>query len=294
MARTTEPTNPIVEAAVGGMSHVATLPEITLRIIDLVEDPTSTAQDLREVIASDPALCSRIIKVVNSAFYGLPRQIGSIDRAVVLLGLNAVKNIAIAASLSKLFRGGDLGPSFSARDLWTHSVATAGAAKQLADELGLSSTDETFLAGLMHDLGVIVEIQVLRSKLIPMFDELRLGADGYPTADMREVERRHLGADHTQFGAGLCESWKFPPALTATTRFHHEPWEAPAEHRRLVSIVHVADRVAASHGIGFRLDIPDPTLDPALLEELGLDGATIARVGLGIQNTAAEIECLFG
>ncbi|MCA9295288.1 MAG: HDOD domain-containing protein, partial [Phycisphaerales bacterium] len=80
-AMTTEERAALVEAAIKGISHIATLPEITLKIIELVEDPTSTAQDLHNLISNDPALCSRILKVVNSAFYGLPRQIGSINRA---------------------------------------------------------------------------------------------------------------------------------------------------------------------------------------------------------------------
>src|SRR4051812_16163700 len=96
----------IITNAVNAISHIATLPEITVKIIELVENPRSTAQDLNKLISNDPALCARILKVVNSAFYGLPGQIGSINRAVVLLGLNAVKNIVIAASLTKLFRGG--------------------------------------------------------------------------------------------------------------------------------------------------------------------------------------------
>jgi UDP-N-acetylglucosamine 2-epimerase len=108
-------------SAIREISHIATLPEITLKIVELVEDPKSTAQDLHKVISNDPALCSRILKVVNSSFYGLPGQIGSINRAIVMLGLNAVKNIAIAASLAKLFRGGELTPASRPSDLWTHS-----------------------------------------------------------------------------------------------------------------------------------------------------------------------------
>ena len=142
----------VVDSALKGISHIATLPEITLRIIELVEDPSSTAQDLNNIISNDPALCSRILKVVNSAFYGLPRQIGSINRAIVLLGLNAVKNIAIAASLTKLFRGGDLCPHFSARKLWIHSIAVAAGSKLLCDELNLGLPDEAFLAGLARDI----------------------------------------------------------------------------------------------------------------------------------------------
>ena len=128
----------VVAEAIREISHIATLPEITLKIVELVENPKSTAQDLHKVISNDPALCARILKVVNSSFYGLPGQIGSINRAIVMLGLNAVKNIAIAASLAKLFRGGDLTPNFSARALWTHSVYTAAIAKMLADKMGLA------------------------------------------------------------------------------------------------------------------------------------------------------------
>src|SRR3954468_23442322 len=123
MSSTTAQRDQVVNEAIREISHIATLPEITLKIVELVEDPRSTAQDLHRIIANDPALCSRILKVVNSSFYGLPGQIGSINRAIVLLGLNAVKNIVIAASLTKLFRGGKVSPNFSAKDLWSHSIA---------------------------------------------------------------------------------------------------------------------------------------------------------------------------
>jgi HD-like signal output (HDOD) protein len=153
----------LVAGAIKEISHIATLPEITLKIVELVENPKSTAQDLHKVISNDPALCTRILKVVNSSFYGLPGQIGSINRAIVMLGLNAVKNIAIAASLAKLFRGGDLTPTFSARELWTHSNVTAAAAKMVANTLRLGLADEAFLAGLIHDIGLMVEMQADRN-----------------------------------------------------------------------------------------------------------------------------------
>ena len=148
----------IVHQAIQEITHIATLPEVTLKIIRLVEDPDSTARDLNQVISNDPALGTRILKVVNSAFYGLPDQIGSINRAIVLLGLNAVKNIAIAASLAKLFRGGKICPSFDARDLWTHCIAVATGTRLLADKTGLGLPDEAFLAGLIHDIPSCAEL----------------------------------------------------------------------------------------------------------------------------------------
>src|SRR5262245_8051794 len=174
--------------AIREISHIATLPEITLRIVELVENPKSTAQDLHKVIANDPALCSRILKVVNSSFYGLPGQIGSINRAIVMLGLNAVKNIAIAASLAKLFRGGDLTPNFSARDLWTHSNVTAAAAKVVANNLKIGLSDEAFLAGLIHDIGIMVEMQYDRNKLIEVLRAVGADIQGVPAHDMLKCE----------------------------------------------------------------------------------------------------------
>src|SRR5689334_16682474 len=187
-----------VGAAIREISHIATLPEITLKIIKLVEDPSSTAQDLHKIIANDPALCARVLKVVNSAFYGLPGQIGSINRAIVLLGLNAVKNIAIAASLAKLFRGGRLCPQFSARDLWTHSIAVAATVKLLADKLKLGLADEAFLAGLMHDIGIMVEMQAFRGKLSEVFEYQHAN-----NCDFLVAEQHVIGTDHQELGKAL-------------------------------------------------------------------------------------------
>ena len=259
-----------VNSAIREISHIATLPEITLKIIELVESPTSTAQDLHKVIANDPALCSRILKVVNSAFYGLPGQIGSINRAIVLLGLNAVKNIAIAASLAKLFRGGSLTPEFSAKDLWSHSIATAAACKMTADAMKLGLSDEAVLAGLIHDIGIIVEIQYDRHKLIETLGRVAVDGNGAPTVNMLDVETEVFGANHQDFGQGLCDKWKFPRSFSLVTGFHHRPLELANEQRTLVTIVSVADRIAGAIKPGFRLDQPSIEVPPDLLDVLKL------------------------
>ena len=260
----------IVDTAVREISQIAMLPEITIKIIELVEDPNSTANDLHNIISNDPALCARILKVVNSSFYGLPGQIGSINRAIVLLGLNAVKNIAISASLAKLFRGGQLSPHFSARDLWTHSVATATAAKVIADDMKVASSDEAFLAGLVHDLGVMVEMQYDRQKLIEVIERVAPGSDGVPAACMLEAEQEIFGATHEDFGQGLATKWKFPKTLIEVVSHHHNPMGVPEENRRLPALIHIADRVAGGIEGGFRLDLTSLEQDPGILEFCGV------------------------
>jgi len=265
----------VVNNAIREISHIATLPEITMKIVELVENPKSTAQDLHKVISSDPALCSRILKVVNSSFYGLPGQIGSINRAIVMLGLNAVKNIAIAASLAKLFRGGDLTPGFSARDLWTHSNATAVASKVIADTLRLGLSDEAFLAGLIHDIGIMVQMQFDRNRLIEVFQRVGADSKGVPAQNMIEIETAVFGATHQDFGVGLCEKWKFPKSFAAVTGYHHRPMELAPENRTLAAIVYVADRLAADCAGGFRHDLMNTEIDPQVREFLKLSAEKI-------------------
>ena len=275
-----------VQRAIAEISHIATLPEVTLKIIKLVEDPDSTAQDLNTIISNDPALGARILKVVNSAFYGLPGQIASINRAIVLLGLNAVKNIAIAASLAKLFRGGQICPGFNAKDLWGHSIATASATKQLSQKVKLGLPDEAFLAGLIHDLGIMVEVQARRAKFVEAVTAL----DEDPDLTLRESESRILGATHEEFGSALCKLWKFPSSLVYVTGFHHRPTDLAREHRMLPSLVHVADIIAARAQAGFSrtVDSLEPSAD--LLKEMGLSMADVESIVEALPETMKQAD----
>ncbi|MDF1809646.1 MAG: HDOD domain-containing protein [Phycisphaerales bacterium] len=275
MTTTQEKREQSVASALKEISHIATLPEVTLKIIDLVEDPSSSAQDLHEVISNDPALCSRILKVVNSSFYGLPGQIASINRAIVMLGLNAVKNIAIAASLAKLFRGGELTPFFSAKELWDHSNAVAIASKMISDRLGMGLGDEAYLAGLIHDIGIMVEMQYDRSTLIDAIDRCGADSSGKPSVSLLDTEEEVFGANHQDFGKGLCEKWKFPAPFVAAAGYHHNPTEAPSEAKKIVYIVHAADVIASMIDGGFKLDNPEPKIHQEVIDDLDLTEAMI-------------------
>jgi len=283
-----------VQTAIREISHIATLPEVTLKIVELVEDPSSTAQDLHNVIANDPALSSRILKVVNSSFYGLPGQIGSINRAIVMLGLNAVKNIAIAASLAKLFRGGDLSHGFSARAVWEHAVACGAITKMVADTAKVGFSDEAFLGGLMHNIGLMVEMQFDRNKVIEIVQTLGVNDEGVPANDMREVEAQIFGADHQDFGKGLCEKWKFPNNFSLVTGYHHNPMDAPADARRLPAMVYIADRLVGSVEGQFRLDLPSLEIDPAVLDILNFTETGLQSIRERVDEEIAAAAGLLG
>ena len=283
------PVNPqVVTTAIQEISHIATLPEITLKIIRLVEDPDSTAGDLNKIISNDPALGARILKVVNSAFYGLPGQIGSINRAIVLLGLNAVKNIAIAASLAKLFRGGRICAQFDARDLWLHSIAVATGTRLLAEKVGLGLPDEAFLAGLIHDLGIMVEVQARRPQFVEALE--KMSSDNNLT--LRDAEMKSIGAHHEMFGAALCRTWKFPLSFFYVTGFHHRPMDLADANRTLCGLVHVADIMAAQQGIGFTHSVERTEPASELLSFLNLTGVKIDEVVAELPQAIEETKGL--
>ena len=278
-----------VQAGLREISHIATLPEVTIKIIELVEDPDSTAQDLNKVISNDPALGARILKVVNSAFYGLPGQIGSINRAVVLLGLNAVKNIAIAASLAKLFRGGHICPAFDARQLWHHSITSACATKKLAEKVGLGLPDEAFLAGLIHDIGIMVEIQAMRPKFVEVMDRM----DQDPALKLRDAELAVIGATHEHFCEGLCKLWKFPASFAYITGYHHRPLELPEQHVTLAGLVHVADIITRRLDLGWPRGVESDEIDLNLLAALKLTPDILDEVAAETPEAADEANGLF-
>jgi len=289
MSNTTLSTPSInVQAAVKGVTALATLPEVTTRIIATVEDPNSSASKLHKIIAHDPALVSRILKVVNSAFYGLPGQIGSVERAIVLLGLNAVKNIAVAASLGQLFRGVKLSDKFTARDLWTHCIAVGVASRELAKAMKFPFADEAFLSGLIHDIGILVELQTWPEQLRTVCNTVvKQGAN------FCETEQMILGVDHQTLGKALADHWKFPQTCQQVALHHHNPAAAAVEMRPLVTIVHAADIIACRAEKGFNLTALGQELDSACLAEAGLTDEILQNVAEQLPTTLSDAGGLF-
>jgi HD-like signal output (HDOD) protein len=267
-------TRTLVEESVRKVTTIATLPEVTAQIIKTVEDPKSTAGALHKIVAHDPALVTRILKVVNSSFYGLPGQIGSIERAIVLLGLNAVKNIAVAASLGQLFRGAKLCEGFTAKDLWAHCVAVGVTAREIAKQMKQPIADEAFLAGMIHDVGLLVELQLWPEKLKNVCETARAGQQPFC-----EVERAVFGVDHQQLGQGLAEMWKFPRTCQLVAGYHHQPTTLADKNRMLVTLVHIADTICCeTTAHGFNLTAMGQSVDPTLLVEMKIDPAVVEKV----------------
>ncbi len=279
----------LVRDAIAKVSTIATLPEVTGRIVATVEDPRSTAAQLHRIVSHDPALVTRILKVVNSAFYGLPGQVASIERAIVLLGLNAVKNVAVAASLGQLFRGAELCDGFTARDLWTHCISVAVASRALAAQCNPQLANEAFLAGLIHDIGLIVSLQTAPETLRRVCREV-METD----ADFRTVERRLSGVDHEMLGMALAEQWKFPRTCQLVAGYHHHPVDLADDCRAMAGIVFVADTMCCRIDGAFDLTARNQSPANADPAGFGLDQAGIDRVGAALPELIANASAVFG
>lgn len=279
----------VAQEIVGGIAHMSTLPEVTMQIIDIIEDPNSSAKDLHQIVSSDPALSSRILKVVNSSFYGMPRQIASINRSISLLGLNAVKNLAIAASLGHIFRFEGTLPHFEVRDLWEHSMKTAAASCLVARHTGSQSTDEAFLAGLLHDIGFLVELQHDSAQFTSMMEQVSVDGDGTPKVDLLELERATFRTNHQSIGAVLCEQWKFPRSLVSATAHHHDPSVLSGDESLVPWFVHVGDHLVAHLPGGFRLDLMHTAVHENALEALRMDEEGFQAIFDQINGVSGEI-----
>jgi putative nucleotidyltransferase with HDIG domain len=279
---------PHLQKAVSRVTEITALPEITTRIMDVVEDPKATAHDMHEIVKSDPALAAKILKVVNSAFYGLPAQIASLDRAIIMLGLSAVKNIALAASLSRLFKPEPISEHFAPRDLWLHSVAVGVCAKMLARADSKDFAEEVFVAGLVHDMGLLIEHQ-----LFP--DQLRESANrcfGQPQ-DFCTVEQQIIGADHPAFGATLAAKWKFPAGLRNAIAYHHDPSRLKPEFRRLARYIYIADTYCCQGRHGFWLTAATQEITDEMLDEIKISQARMDELLETLPDQVDEAQRVF-
>ncbi|MEN0061311.1 MAG: HDOD domain-containing protein [Myxococcota bacterium] len=235
-----------LKRALAAAARIATLPQVAARVIELVEDPNSQNAEIEQVIQADPVLSAKILKVANSPMYGFTQKVASVRRAVDLLGHAATRNVTIAVSMAKLFQPGALVPGVDAEALWRHSNATAIASRHVADYFG-APPEEAYLAGLLHEIGIVLEMLVDRGALQ---QALRLARTD-PNVRLCEAERSCFGTDHAKIGAALCREWKLPVAVGQAVAEHHEPTsDAP-----LAAVVHLANALVPEEPEGFGLDV---------------------------------------
>lgn len=274
----------VIRATIERVGAVATLPTVALQIMRIADDPAATEDTLHDVLLTDPALAARVLKVVNSAFYRRQREVGNPRAAIRLLGVDAIRNIALAASLHRLFRGRRAVPGFDAGDVWNHCVAVGTAARDLAARTGVASAEEAMLAGLLHDIGLIVAMQAW----LPEFTVVVHQAELADAPSFLEIEMQVLGATHEQLGGALCEAWHFPAPLARACRHHHDFRELPWQEQRLPALIHLADALAARIGVGYTRTVNAEAPLPEALAILQLTPDEVAEVEVSLRDTLPQ------
>ncbi len=226
---------------VSGIEDLPTLPEVVIGITQLVDDPDATAEDIYRIVSTDPSLSATMLKLVNSAFYGMSRSVTSLEQAIRILGFVTVRNIALAAFVFDAFVVGK--GQFDYKGFWMHSIGSAAAGKILAQRLRIKESGEYFVYGLLHDLGVVVMMQYLSENMSRVIGLVEEGK----TLD--QAENKVMNCTHRDIGAALAGMWDFPPSLVATMRYHGLD-EIPGEFEREVALTTCGSTIAAALEIG--------------------------------------------
>jgi putative nucleotidyltransferase with HDIG domain len=257
-----EMSQPDLNRIIARVEDLPTLPRTVLRITELVNDPQSSARDLARVITDDQVLAARLLKLVNSSFYGFPQRISTITGAIVLLGFDAIRNLLLTTSVFGLFANRKRFNEFPEEQFWDHSLGCAVGAKVLGDHLRYDKIEELFVSGLLHDIGKIVEMIFMPeqfSKITRLVQKKNIL--------MFTAEEQILGYTHADVGQLLAEKWNLPPKLISVILHHHRPSTA-GRFAQEAAIIHLADIFCRALSIGSGGDTKIPQLDKIAWESL--------------------------
>lgn len=233
---------------VSGFIHLTSLPEIYQRISSALEHSDYSIDELGQLIVQDPGLSARLLKIVNSPFYGFPSNVDTISRAITLIGSRDLNDIILATSVTRLFQGipNDLVDMDS---FWRHSIYSAVAARQLSSYLNDDTGRERcFLIGLLHDVG-----SLLIYNKIPELAREALLRSRYNHIEMRQAELEVIGFDHAQVGAELLRAWRLPANLVTAIEFHHHPGLAP-DYSQYAELAFLSNCLANNSTVGKSAD----------------------------------------
>ncbi|NUN47853.1 MAG: HDOD domain-containing protein [Candidatus Brocadiae bacterium] len=245
------------------VDSLPTLPEITTFVLSMLEDPASSAPDVTQVLVRDASLSSQILKLVNSAFYGLPQKVSDLTRAIALLGFGRIKTLVLSVSMLRLFRSlsGRRREEFSR--FWMHSAVVAGLMRRMALRMEVKEPESAFVLGLVHDAGKLVflgHFQEQHAAIVRLAEERR--------ASFAAVEGSVFATTHAEVGAWMARGWGLPKELEEAIANHHgdRPWEAG----KLAAALHFADHAAKMRGVACAGSCEEFRYDEAAWGAVGL------------------------
>lgn len=238
------------------VEDVPTLPSIMFEVLAIAEDENSTAGDLEDIIMRDQALSAKVLKVANSAYYGIPRTVETVSRATVLLGFQTVVGLALTVSVYDTLWGAGKGHYLDRRELWKHSLGAATAARILSRETDRREGAVAFTAGMLHDIGKSVFDTYMPDEYSKVIDSCQKDV-----LQMHEAEGSILGATHAELGYKVARRWQLPEVLCESIHQHHTASQAEDQYARNAALVNLGDYLARNANIGQLFEFAPPVLD---------------------------------
>jgi len=272
-------------------NHIPPFPKVAIQVMKMLENKEVKAKDLAEVIQYDSAITANLLKTCNAAYFGLTRKVSSLDDALVVVGHDILKDIIIASSSARFYKGGaGEGYQLEQGDLWKHSVASAIMAKQLSGHFSEIDSGLAFTAGLLHDIGK----RFLSSFVADDFEKLmKMGHRN--GSSFLKAEREVLGMDHAELGGLIIEKWEFSEDLIAAVREHHDP--DALEKSQLTSLVALSNTLVVSLGIGVGADGLSGKMQGEGLKRFGISMVDLDRYSANLiveMEKAEEMMALAG
>ena len=239
-----------MDEILASIHQIPPFPQVAIKAMDIISNTQYVVSDLVEVICLDQSITANILKLCNSAYFGLPRKVSSLKEAVVYLGTIQLRQVLLASGAKDIYDRPDKGYSYFVGELWQHAIACALMSQVLARHLRLPLDENSiFTAALLHDVGKVV----LSTYVSQEFAEIEMKVKEEHLS-FHDAERRVLGFDHAEIGGRLAELWKFPDSIVAAIRFHHEPEKSPKTFRLLSELIALSDGLVLMVGYGTSAD----------------------------------------
>ncbi|HPL63058.1 MAG: HDOD domain-containing protein [Syntrophales bacterium] len=266
-----------------GYVQVSSLPVVYTRINEAVNNPRSSTSDISKIISDDPGLTSRLLRLVNSAFYGYPNKIDTISRALLVVGTQQLRELALATSVITMFEGIS-GHLVNMECFWRHSIACGITAKILSTYMKTETHSERFfVAGIVHDIGRLI---LFKKRPDQAEEALMIGRSGEP---LFKAEQTVLGFDHADIGRRLLVIWNIPAILQEIVAFHHNP-EGAGSHEVETAVIHVADIIAHGLQLGNSGEYFVPPLNEKAWEMLDLPLSILPPLIEQVEREVNEVQ----
>ncbi len=267
--------------------HIDSMPSLSItvsKILEVSRDPQVTAKDLNKVISLDPVLVGRVLKLVNSAYYGLRNKVTSLVTAIIMLGINTIKNLALSTAVLGNVQKDSSFKALNVDGFWRHSIGVGVTSKLIAAKIGitLNRQEEFFIGGLLHDIGKI-PINVL-------FEENYLKAiqqADFEKTQLIEMESKIIGITHSEVGKMIAEKWRLTGETYECILHHHDPNMASEENFKLVASVSIANAYCNVNQIGFSGNRYAKKIDDYILSSVGVTEEFLDEI---FETISAEIE----